>query len=83
MTIHIDIMFDDLTEEKQKEIMDELGEDCCADRNWDVFAMTGLDIEEDEDDNQDTEDNGDYCDGCRHLGETTCIGTAENCWQAR
>lgn len=39
--ITIEIYWDDLTPEKQREIMDLLGDN----HNWDVFPMATLDIE--------------------------------------
>lgn len=40
--IKIEFHWQDLTEEKQKEILDLLGENC----NWDVFPFCTLEIEE-------------------------------------
>lgn len=40
----IEFYWDDLTEEKQREILDLLGENC----NWDTFPFCVLDIEDDE-----------------------------------
>ena len=40
--IKIEFRWQDLTEEKQKEILDLLGENC----NWDIFPFCVLEIEE-------------------------------------
>lgn len=40
--IKIEFCWQDLTEEKQKEILDLLGENC----NWDIFPFCALEIEE-------------------------------------
>ena len=42
----IKFYWNDLTEKKQKEIIEEIGND---DNNWDVFPITTLDIEIEED----------------------------------
>lgn len=39
----IEIYWDDLTNKKQQEILDVVGDNC----NWDVFPITTIDIEED------------------------------------
>jgi len=44
--ITIEFYWNDLTEKKQKEIIELIGDN----NNWDVFPITTLDIEEDADD---------------------------------
>ncbi|MBR3279216.1 MAG: hypothetical protein IKG01_10030 [Lachnospiraceae bacterium] len=43
--VKIEFYWDDLTENKQREILDKLGENC----NWDVFPFCTMEIEESED----------------------------------
>jgi hypothetical protein len=57
---------------------------CCSDCDWD-----GESDEADDDDDYSSvddvhdEDGSDYCDFCRHLGENTCAGARERCWERR
>ena len=44
--ITIEIFFDDLTEEKQKELLEAVGEQTPEDMNWDAFPITCVDFEE-------------------------------------
>jgi len=62
----IEIMYSDLTLEKQQEIAEELGyttpEECSRDRNWSIFPLITLEFEEDdcdcEEDDCDCEEDG-------------------------
>jgi hypothetical protein len=60
----VDIMYADLTEEKQQEIANALGymtpEECSRDRNWSVFPLITLEFDEDECD--ETDDDEEMCD---------------------
>ena len=51
--IAIEIYWQDLTEEKQNEIIERLGIDP-DDHNWDIFPMTTIDINEDSGGNEES-----------------------------
>lgn len=68
----VEIFFSDLIPEKQDELLAAVGVDSPEEMNWDTFAVSVCDFEEEADD---------YCEGCRHLGETTCAGSANGCFE--
>lgn len=43
----IEIMWDDLTPDKQKEVLEIIGEDNEKEMNWDVIPMAVIEVEED------------------------------------
>lgn len=44
--VQIEIKWSDLTEVAKEQIIEELGFDPSLDRNWDIFPMATIDIEE-------------------------------------
>jgi hypothetical protein len=46
--ITVEIYFDDLTEEKQKEICEAIGVENGSDMNWDVLPIAVCDFEEED-----------------------------------
>jgi hypothetical protein len=74
VSVQVEIMFDDLNEEKQKELLEAVGIDAPEEMNWDTFAVSVFEVEDDG-------EPFDYCDDCRHRGETTCSGAKEGCWE--
>jgi hypothetical protein len=45
--MHIEIMFEDLKEKKQKEILKILGIKNAKEMNWDIFPFDILEVDED------------------------------------
>lgn len=58
----LEIMFDDLTPDAQKAVLDFYGLDSASDGNYDVFPLFVLSCEEGEDDNTCGCGDCDYCD---------------------
>jgi hypothetical protein len=46
--ITVEIYFDDLTEEKQKELLEAVGAENQEDMNWDTFPIICIDLGENE-----------------------------------
>lgn len=46
--ITIEIYFDDLCQERQKELLEAVGVESPEDMNWDTFPVAFVDLEEDE-----------------------------------